>query len=122
MADYIDVREFKKNNQKKNSLCVTFAEMAYEANKQYLLCDLPDNIIIEKILYIDNANLINGGTAAAPATAKVKYIKEDATLQDLEEKFYKKPNSLVLDVGATAFSGAICVTYIEMSITTGFYS
>lgn len=124
MANYIDVREFKKNNQKKNHLCMSFAEMTYEANKQYLLCDLPDDIMFTRFGFITQDQLVNGGTVAngSGGTAALKYINDNGALQALEMKYYKNPKSLVLDVGGTGFTGTIIVTYIDMSITTGFYS
>ena len=124
MADYIDLREFKKNNQKKNHLCMSFAEMTYEANKQYLLCDLPDNIMITRVAFIASAQLINGGgsTQTSGGTAALKYINDSGALQGIDLKYYKNPKSLVLDVGETEFTGAILVTYVDMDITSGFYS
>lgn len=123
MADYIDIREFKKNNQKKNHLCMSFACMTYEVNKQYLLCDLPDNILVTRIAFIAQGNLINGGTTTTtPDTAALKYIDNAGVLQPFEQKYYKNAKSLVLDVGGTEFIGAILITYVDMDITTGFYS
>ena len=118
----IDIREFKKNNQKKTMRVISTAEMTFEANQQYYVCDVPDNILVTNRLFIATDQVTNGGVSANPTTANLKYVDDDGNLQALENKFYSNAKHIVFDVGATEWSGVLMFSYMEAGITSGFYS
>lgn len=124
MAEYIDLREYEKFNQKKSITVLSFPNIIFEANKIYWLAVLPKGALITAINSLNiSTNTMTDAQAADLTKVKIGDINNPTAAKDIKVGLrFPNGGDLMVIPGGAEFNRYFIIMYIELNTSKNTYA